>query len=314
MPCKNCLEKPVIQLTNNNIKLCKQHFIRYFERKVLNTIHNYKLIDKNDKVGVAVSGGKDSLTVLNILTMLRNKTRKFSIEAIAIDEGIKGYRDKTLQDAKKFCKDNKIKLSIFSYKEEFGSTLDNFLKKSKFKACSVCGPFRRYLLNKKSKELGFTKLATGHNLDDEAQTIMMNYFRRNIETSARLGPITGVVRDKRFIRRIKPLYFMTQKEVATYAFLKGLTSEFIECPHSTDSYRGDVMEMLNDFEAKYPGTKHSIITSFIELLPLLKKSYKNYMPINNCEICGEPCSQKICQTCKIVEILKNKKENVQANS
>ena len=186
MPCKNCLEKPVINLTNNNIKLCKQHFIKYFERKVLGLIKDYKLIERNDKVGVAVSGGKDSLTVLNILNMLKNKIKIFEIEAIAIDEGIKDYRDKTLEQAEKFCKEINIKLHVFSYKEEFGDTLDNFLKKTKMKACSMCGPFRRYLLNKKSKELGFTKLATGHNLDDEAQTIMMNYFRRNLETSARL--------------------------------------------------------------------------------------------------------------------------------
>src|SRR3989344_70420 len=132
MPCKNCLNKPVIKLTNNNIQLCKQHFIKYFERKVFNTIRNYKLIEKNDKVGVAVSGGKDSLTVLNILIILKNKIRKFEIEAIAIDEGIKDYRDETLENAKKFCNENKIKLHIFSYKEEFGDTLDNFLKKSKY--------------------------------------------------------------------------------------------------------------------------------------------------------------------------------------
>ena len=304
MSCKNCVEKPVIKLTNNNLQLCKQHFIRYFEKKVLNTITNYKLIDKNDKIAVALSGGKDSLTVLNILNMLKIKTRKFEIEAIAIDEGIQGYRDKTLETAKKFCEENKIKLNIFSYKEEFGNTLDNFLKKNAMKACSMCGPFRRYLLNKKSKELGFNKLVTGHNLDDESQTIMMNYFRRNLETSARLGPITGVLKDKRFVRRIKPLYLMTEKETATYAFLKGLISEFNECPHSTDSYRGHVRDMLNNFEAKYPGTKHSIITSFLEILPLLRENYKNFIPINNCKICDEPCSQEICQTCKIVEILK----------
>lgn len=309
MPCKNCLEKPVINLTNNNIKLCRQHFIKYFERKVLGLIKEYKLIERNDKVGIAVSGGKDSLTVLNILNMLKNKIKIFEIEAIAIDEGIKDYRDKTLEHAKKICRENNIKLHIFSYKDEFGDTLDNFLKKTKIKACSMCGPFRRYLLNKKSKELGFTKLATGHNLDDEAQTILMNYFRRNLETSARLGPITGIKDDKRFIRRIKPLYLMTEKEVATYSFLKSLTSEFLECPHSSDSYRGAVMELLNNFEAKYPGTKHSIITSFLELLPLLKENFKGFTEIKSCKSCGEPSSQEICQTCKIVEIIK--KKNVQ---
>jgi uncharacterized protein (TIGR00269 family) len=306
MACKNCIEKPVMNLTNNNIQLCRQHFIKYFEKKVLNTIRNYKLIEKGDKVGVAVSGGKDSLTLLSLLNVLKNKTKKFQLEAIAIDEGIKGYREKTLENAKKFCKENNVKLNIFSYKDEFGDTLDNLLKKTKIRACSLCGPFRRSLLNKKSKELGFNKLATGHNLDDESQTIIMNYFRRNIETSARLGPLTGIVKDKRFVRRIKPLYLMTQKEVATYAFLKNFSSDLGRCPYSSTSYRGDVMGMLNDFEAKYPGTKNSIITSFLELLPLLHKYYKNYMPINNCKICNEPCSQKICQTCKIIQALRKK--------
>jgi uncharacterized protein (TIGR00269 family) len=307
MACKNCIEKPVINLTNNNIKLCKNHFIKYFEKKTFKTIKDFNLIEKNDKVAVGVSGGKDSLTLLSLLLKLKNKIKIFDLECIAIDEGIQGYRDKTLENAKRYCEENNVKLNIFSYKNEFGDTLDNFLKKTSMKACSMCGPFRRYLLNKKSKELGFTKLATGHNLDDEAQTIMMNYFRRNLETSARLGPITGILKDKRFIKRIKPLYFLTEKEVATYAFLKKLINEFSECPHSSDSYRGDLRDMLNNFEAKYPGTKHSIITSFIELLPLLKENFKNKIELKNCKVCDEPCSQEICQTCKIVEILKSKK-------
>jgi len=298
MTCKNCLEKPVINLINNNIKLCKKHFNKYFEKKVFKTIKDYKLIGKNDKVAVGLSGGKFSLTLLSLLLKLKNKIKIFDLEAIAIDEGIKGYRDKTLDNAIKYCGENNVRLNIFSYKEEFGNTLDNFLKKSSMKACSMCGPFRRYLLNKKSKELGFTKLATGHNLDDEAQTIMMNYFRRNLETSARLGPITGILKDKRFIKRIKPLYFLTEKEIATYAFLNNLINEFSECPHSSDSYRGDVRDFLNK--------KHSIITSFIEILPLLKEHFKNTLELKNCKICDEPCSQEICQTCKIVEILKKR--------
>ena len=109
MVCKNCQEKPVINLPNSNVKLCKNHFIKYFEKKVLKTIRKFKLIEKGDNIGVAVSGGKDSLTVLNILSMIKQRKRIIEIGAIAIDEGIHGYRSKTLEDAKAYCKKNNIK-------------------------------------------------------------------------------------------------------------------------------------------------------------------------------------------------------------
>jgi len=154
-------------------------------------------------------------------------------------------------------------------------------------------------LNKKSKELKIDKLATGHNLDDEAQSVLMNYFRSNIKLSARLGPITGVVKDERFIKRIKPLYFLTEKETATYAFLKGFIGEYITCPYEFGSYRASVRDMLNDFEERYPGTKYNIISSFLEILPLLKN--KKIAAIKSCKECGEPSSQDICQACKLVK-------------
>lgn len=306
MSCKNCQEKPVIKLPNSNVKLCKNHFIRHFERKVLKSIRNFKLLKKGEKIGVAISGGKDSLTVLNILNMIKQRKRIIELAAIAIDEGIHGYRSKTLEDAKNYCKKNKIKLDIFSYKKEFGLSLDEMLKRTNKLPCTVCGVLRRYLLNKKSRELKFDKLATGHNLDDEAQTIIMNQFRRNIETSARLGPLTGVKKDKRFIRRIKPLYLMTEKEVATYSFLKNLSTKYAECPNARDGYRDRVREMLSNFETMYPGTKQSIITSFLEILPVLKKEYKDTTKINSCKKCGEPCSQEICQACNVLAELRIK--------
>src|SRR3989344_5877347 len=289
MACKNCLNNPVIQLTNSSVKLCKSCFIKYFEKKALATIKSYKLVEKGDNIGVAVSGGKDSLTVLSILKKVRDKFTDIKLEAILIDEGIEGYRDKTIIDARKFCDDNKIKLHIFSYKNEFGSTLDNAKNKVALKPCTICGVFRRYLLNKYSRKLGFNKLATGHNMDDEAQSILMNQFKNNAEVSARLGPITGIKKDEKFIPRIKPLYLLTEKEVASYAFLKGLVTTFTECPNSFESYRGYVRDTLNDMEARFPGTKHGIVNSFLEMLPLLKKHYgKNASEIRTCSECGEP--------------------------
>lgn len=294
--CKNCDIKPVIVINTRNF--CKSCFFKYFERKFNKTISKFKLIEPNEKIGVAVSGGKDSLTLLYLLNKLKDKKR-FTIEALLIDEGIKGYRDNSIKDAKKFCKNIKVKLNIIPFKKEFKYPLDKLTKKLKLKPCSICGVFRRYLINKHSRKLKFDKIATGHNLDDEVQSILMNQFRNNPEISARLGPMTGIRKDKKFIRRIKPLYLTTEKEVTTYAYLKKFNIKFDECPYNTEAYRISVRDLINKFENKYPGTKNSMIKSFLENLPLLKKKYKTKEEIKHCKKCEEPCSGNICKACEI---------------
>lgn len=300
--CQNCQKHPVTTLTSGR-PLCKNCFLKYFEKKVRKTIRVYKLIGKTDSLVIALSGGKDSLTVLDLLSNIYTHSPSVSLTAVAIDEGIDGYRDKTLEYARDFCHKRQIPLEVVSYKEAFGFKLDNVVKGRR--ACSVCGVLRRSLLNRKARELGANKLVTGHNLDDEAQTILMNQFRRNVETSARLGPITGVDTHKGFVRRIKPLYFMSEKEVMTYAYLKGLTREFNECPYNRGSYRNQVRDLLNTFEEKFPGTKYSIVNSFLEVLPLLKQKEKNRFRINACSRCNEPCSQTVCQKCMVLEEIKS---------
>ncbi|MBS3172116.1 TIGR00269 family protein [Candidatus Woesearchaeota archaeon] len=303
MTCSRCKTKPVIKLPNSQVSLCKTCFIKYFEKKVRRTVRQYKMIKKGELIGVGVSGGKDSLVTLHILNDIINKQRVTKILAIAIDEGIHGYRSKTLQNAVNYCEKNGIKLHIYSFENEFGISLDNAVKKLKLHPCSVCGVFRRYLLNQKARELKLNKLATGHNLDDEAQSIVMNMFKSGNEVSARLGPITGIKTESGFIQRVKPLYFLTEKEVMTYAFLKGLNEELNECPYATESFRNDVKDVLNNFSEKYPATKYSIITSFLDVLPLLKEKYKNGQ-IKYCKCCGEPASNEVCQACEYIKLLK----------
>lgn len=134
----------------------------------------------------------------------------------------------------------------------------------------------------------------------------MNYFRNNINISARLGPITGVLNNKNFIRRIKPLYFLTEKEVTTYSYIMGFMDNYMECPHNSQSYRGHIRDMINDFESKYPGTKHGIITSFLEILPLLKANVDYNKDLKSCSVCGEPSSKDVCQACNYAETIVNK--------
>ena len=308
--CQICQQPAVMELQHG--LLCKNHFIAYFEDKVFKTINKYKLIRRNDRLCVAASGGKDSLTVLFLAKKYcENYSLPASLFALVIDEGIERYRAKTIMGLKKFCRDHKIPLKRASFKKEFKKTLDEAYplinKDSKKKPCNICGTWRRYLLNKYSKKYGATKIITGHNLDDEAQAIVMNLFKANTKLAGRLGPISGIKEHELFAQRVKPLYFCPEKEVKLYSVLKGFEINFVECPYSREGYRYQIQEMLNDFEAKFKGTKQGIINSFLALLPKLEADDLNDLEqIKQCSRCGEAANQEICNACKLTAVIKNK--------
>lgn len=279
MKCRRCSQKALCA------SYCKKHFLIYFERKVKQTIQKYQLIHKKDKVLVGVSGGKDSLTILHLLHAL-----SYSVEALAIDEGIANYRDQTLEDAKLFCSARKIPLRIVSYQTEYGQTLDEVMKTRKKNACSPCGAFRKNLLNQYSQ--GYDKLVTGHNMDDEAQTILINLFKSHTHLIPRQGPLT--TKKKGFVQRVKPLYFMKEKEVMTYSYLKGIVTHFTECPYSHTAYRIYVRDLLNRYEDRHSGTKEQLL--------LNHQALKKHMPVQKetlhyCTRCGAPSSKEVCQSC-----------------
>lgn len=328
MACSKCDNKEVTALQHGN--LCKKHFINYFEDKVFRTINRFQLLGRGEKICVAASGGKDSLAVLYLTKkyLKKNNLPANNLFALAVDEGIENYREKTLVDLKKFCQEHSIPLHIVSFKEELGKTLDNAypiinLDANK-KPCNVCGVWRRYLLNKYARKLGAAKLVTGHNLDDEAQVIVMNIFKANTKLAARLGPVSGTGENELFTQRVKPLYFCAEKEVRLYALLKGFQIQFVECPYSQEGYRHQVQKMINEFENKYKGTKQGIVNSFLDLLPLLQenkgrsrlsdaKETKPYLTkdkrtmeqIQSCKICKEASNQETCNACRMKEIIKD---------
>lgn len=289
MKCSRCKSEAVINVL---MPLCRSHFIENFEKKVKRTIKKYNLIGRKDKIAVAASGGKDSTTALNLIKKFFPHSK---VEAIAIDEGIPGYREHTLSDLRKFCRKQKIKLNVYSYKKEFGNTLERIIKKSSESPCRTCGILRRYILNKKSK--GFTKLVTGHNLDDEAQSVVMNIFKANVKLMGRQGPKTGVIKNEKFVQKVKPLYFCHQKEVAVYALLNKFPVRFAECPHAEDSYRSKIRDLLNDFEFQHKGTKNSIISSFLRMRERLKS--QEFDNVEYCIKCGEVAEQGVCAACII---------------
>jgi len=235
--------------------------------------------------------------------------KKYGIDffALAIDEGIKGYRDQTLEDLRKFCKDYSIELKTVAFKDLIGSTLDEVQQKAiddlNKKPCTVCGILRRTLLNRTAREKGSTKLATGHNLDDESQSYCMNLFKGNMRHNAALGPITGINKTKGFVTKVKPLYFVLEKETRLYTFLKGFQVHFHECPNIKLSYRSVIRDKLNELEQTYPGTKNGIVNAFLEILPTLKAHYRTKKEFNTCQRCSDPCAGEICNACKLEEEL-----------
>lgn len=303
--CSKCKSKVVITLQHG--ALCKKHFIYYFEDKVFKTINRYQLFTRKDKVCVAASGGKDSTAALYLTKKYFQKYKlpQENLFALLINEGIERHRNESLRNLEKFCQKEKIILKIVKVSDHFSTTIDKSspkLREKGLKPCSVCGIWRRYLLNKHSREFGANKLVTGHNLDDEAQSIIMNIFKANVGLAAGLGPVSGIKEHPLFVRRIKPLYFCTNEEVQLYTKLKGWALDYCSCIYSQEGLRSNVKKMLNEFEKKYPGIKQGIIKSYLELLPLLKDNFlknEGRGSIKLCQSCGEPANQNVCHACKL---------------
>jgi len=306
MVCKDCENKAVyVSLSGKN--LCQKHFKKYFETKVISTIKKHGLIEYGEKVLVACSGGKDSTTLLSFLWKLM-KNKRENLAAIAVDEGISGYRDLKLKGLVKFCEENNIPLYTYSFEENYGFTLDEAVKISRenrlnIKPCYICGVLRRNLINVFARRLGFSKVATGHNLDDESQTILMNYLRGNPALLARLGPKTGIISDEGFAQRVKPFYFCTEKEDTIYAILNGIEVDFIECPYHVENYRLEIRDFLNRLDSIVPGVKHGLVNNFLRLLPLLRREYASQR-IGRCKICGNPSAGEVCRACMLRERIK----------
>ena len=163
-------------------------------------------------------------------------------KGITVDVLIGKYTTQNLENIKQFCNELNVRLHIISFREKFGYSLCylNSVLKHKghnYRSCTICGVLRRYLINKEARKLKAIKIATGHNLDDEAQSFMMNFLRGNLEQSLRLGPVTGIVEDSSFVPRVKPLYFCSENEVIEYSKLRNFNVDYGRCPCCYGSFR-----------------------------------------------------------------------------
>ena len=302
--CDKCGKKAIIELPYGPHFFCKQHFLHFFEKRVRKTCRVNKLVKQREKLLVAYSGGKDSSVALYLMKKIFGKTN--GVEALLIDEGIKGYRDKALGFAEQNCKAWEIPFTRISFKEEFGFTMVDVMKKTGAKkklggTCSFCGVLRRQLMNKYAKELGAGKLVTGHNLDDEAQSVLMNVCDADLKRFVRVGAMAGQTKVKGLVPRIKPLWETPEIEVIAFAHYSGI--KFYEeqcCPFKWQAKRNVYRAVLNHLESQFPGTMHSTLSFLKQAKPALLKKKKEIV-IGSCERCGSPTNQKVCAACKKIE-------------
>ena len=296
MICDKCKKQATYSRKYSGENFCSECFSNSIFRKSARTISKYKMIKNNELVCVAVSGGKDSLVLLDILNKM-SETHNFRIFAITIDEGIPGYRDEALDIVQNFCATLKIKHKVFSYKELFDLTLEESLQlrnDKKPSSCSICGIFRRRALDHAAKSINADVIATGHNLDDVLQTFLINTLSGD---TSKIGWMDPDVSSNK-LRKIKPLSEIYESEIVFYAFTNDLPFQTEPCPHMDEGIRTEIREFLNSLEANHSGIKNNMYNSVLKISQFTKKA--NYKEKQNCSVCGNECSGSICSVCKMI--------------
>lgn len=304
MLCVKCGAKAVYYSVYSGHSFCAKCFMKSVEQRVRATINRYKLFDPEDRIVIAISGGKDSQVLATIIAKVEKDFPDATLSALIVDEGVPGYRDFGLRRSKELCDELGIELTTTSFKELFGYSLPEIVSIAEQKgvslgACTFCGILRRRAINVKAKELGATKVATGHNLDDEAQTALMNLLRGDVVRLLRLGP-KPVEEFPGFVPRVKPLRYIPEKETTLYAYFKGYPLYEVECPYVRESMRDEIRSILNEIEGRHPSTKYAIVRA-ADRLSAMGASFK--VRVESCKYCGEPTSRGVCRACELLEAL-----------
>ena len=300
MKCDRCENQAAYTRKYSGEKLCSGCFSNSILRKTAKTISKYNMIKHNELVAVAVSGGKDSLALLNIMNQMA-ATHNFRIKAITIDEGIPGYRNEALEIVQTFCAKLNVEHKVFSYKELFDLTLDEALDlrgNEKTSSCSICGTLRRRAIDHAAKDIGADVIATGHNLDDTLQTFVINMLSGDTTKIGWMDPDTST----NTLRKIKPFCEIYESEIVFYAFTNNIPFQTEPCPHMNEGIRTEIREFLNSLEGKHSGIKNNLYQSIIKVSQIVKNT--NHKQKIICIKCGNECTGEICSVCNMVLKLK----------
>jgi len=299
--CSHCSGTAVYVREHEGASFCSDCFLVAVEERFRRTVVKHRMLEYDDHVAVAVSGGKDSLTLLHLLVKLEERFPRSKLTAVCVDEGIEGYRNEALNLARDACTKLGVGQLVVSYRELFGTTTDEIARlKTDQTPCAFCGVFRRKAINKAADMIGATKIATAHNLDDEVQTVLLNMLYGDPLRIIRSGPVLKDPRGK-FLPRIKPLCDIPEKEIVFYAYSTGLQFQSVACPHGHEALRNDIRAFLNQMNLKHPGIKFTLLRSAEKLRA--QSEDPQLSELHECVKCGDPTPHDVCEACVMLEAI-----------
>jgi uncharacterized protein (TIGR00269 family) len=304
MKCRKCGEKASVNMRQHKLALCKEHYLEWLPEQTERFIKKYQMFTHDEKILVAVSGGKDSLALWDILVRLGYQADGMYI-GLGIDGGIQ-YSDESRRLTEKFANENNLKLHIVDVEKEYGQpipVLATISHRGKGKPCAVCGLAKRHEMNRIAQDLGYDVLATGHNLDDEAAVLFGNTLVWESEYLLRQGPVLPG-RDG-LARKAKPLCRFYEREMAAYSIARGIEYIYEECPFAEGSQSIYYKELLNQMETARPGAKLTFYLRFLEARKsgdLFIEKNVEAANLHPCPKCGQPTStDDLCSFCRLME-------------
>ncbi|MCU1355246.1 MAG: hypothetical protein JWM89_664 [Acidimicrobiales bacterium] len=298
MKCRVCRGPAVIDIRRHNANFCVDHFLRLCRDQVTKAIAEFSMLERGDRVLVAVSGGKDSLALWDLLRELG-----YEADGLYIGLGIGGYSDRSGEAVKAFAQERGWPLQVIDLRDEFDYDVPTAAKVTKRVPCSACGLSKRHLFDKAALDGGYDAVATGHNLDDEAAVLFGNTLRWQTEYLARQMPVLPARHG--FPRKVKPLVSLGEREMAAYCVLRGIDYIVEECPMAAGNKHLGYKEALNEIEARSPGSKHAFYFGF---LARAAERFRDAAPdgpeesgLGLCTRCGAPSTNELCAFCHLVE-------------
>jgi len=294
--CRTCGEPAIIDLPRHNAKFCAEHFQELCRRQVVKAIDQFSMLTPADRILVAVSGGKDSLAVWDLLIELG-----YQADGLYIGLGIGDYSDVSGDYARAFAQERGLHLIEVSLRSEYGYDIPTAARATRRVPCSACGLSKRHLFDKAAIEGGYTVLVTGHNLDDEAAVLLGNTLRWDIDYLSRQLPVLEARGG--FPKKVKPLVRLTERETAAWCVVRGIDYLVDECPMAAGNKHLGYKDTLNSMEAVSPGSKAAFYLNFIDkMAPILASHFQEERDaLGTCGRCGAPAAGEICAFCRLVE-------------